>query len=266
LVRLAEDPPSRSSCNIAISLIEIIVSDIAKNRRGAVGLTGAQILNKITNDNGCLAILSHLLEGVSSSQRRMLLVDLIPDYYFSHVDYDDPFDDTADRFSSAFRMIFCGADEQLKKEVSKNFVTVVKERDGAYVKTYGEAFFRSEDLEFVAPGERALVKAHLLAMASHKTHSMKSIIMIEKIGKYLEIKDCVQWLDPIVRTLVSSSLNDNVKKKCRDAHGDAGFWVGNEFVVEWEKRLEAWKRHYAERNLASNVSIVNELFIDTIPI
>ena len=152
MVRLQESPPSKSSCDIAVALIELIVQDIAKTRRTVVGLTAEQIVSKLARDEGSLSILKHLLDDVREIQRIRLLSESLPEAYFQNQNNeDDPFSLTIDRFADAFRIIFDSVSDDIKKQVVANFVRLLREEDGPKITTYRRAFFRSGDLAYVNP-------------------------------------------------------------------------------------------------------------------
>lgn len=258
LVRLKEQPPSKTTCDIAIALIDLIVDDIAKTRRAAVGLTAEQILSKIIRDPGCLTILKHLLAEASEQQRERLLIELIPATYFDQLANDDPFDETADRLSSAHRITFESVDKSVKERVAQEFVRILKEEDGQRVNQYRAAFFRASDLAYVSQQNQQMVKEHLLG-AAPSIHTFHSIHMLEGIGPYLQPDDCVKWLDLFVRTLGSATAKDPVKNKTREALIDTVFFTSKEFDARVTKRLDEWLAHYQRLNNRANAALVKGL-------
>lgn len=83
VVRLGERAPDATTGAIAVALVDIIVREIAEARRAASGLTAEQILSKVRRDGDALTILQHLLADASAQERERLVVDVLPEGYFS---------------------------------------------------------------------------------------------------------------------------------------------------------------------------------------
>lgn len=267
MVRLGEQPPSKTTCGIAIGLIELIVEEIAKKRRASVGLTAEQILSKIRRDAGCLPILKHLLSEVNESQRERLLLELIPSAYFDALalassDRFDYFDDECPRLAEAYRMILDVGPDGVKKKVAQEFVRVLREEDGDRVSAYRDAFFRASDLASITTDtNRAMVKEHLLGMVE-TTHTAMSLRVINGITAYLTKVDVNKWLDPLARTVVSQTAKDNIKQKARNEVVGAIFDTTSEVELQIIARLKNWIRTYEERQLGEAAEIAKGLLLD----
>lgn len=262
MVRLGEQAPSKTTCNIAIGLIELIVEEIAKTRRASVGLTGEQILSKIRRDAGCLSILKHLLSEVNENQRERLLLELIPKAYFDAHANSDYFDDESPRLAEAHRMILDVGPDELKKKVAQEFVRVLREEDGDRVSTYRDAFFRASDLESISTDtNRAMAKEHLLGMVG-SIHTASSLRVIDGMAGYLTKADVSKWLDPLVRTVVSQTAKDNIKTKARNEITGAFIDTTREIDELIAARLRIWIRTYEERQLGEAAEIAKGLLED----
>jgi len=183
MTRLKEEPPNRTTCDIATALIELIVADIAKTRRAAVGLTAEQILSKLMRDSSSLTILSHLLAEVNDQQRERLLDDLIPKTYFGYAPEEDSFDDTHDRLATAHRMIFDLSSDSIRQNTAQRFVRILKEDDGDTISRYRTAFFRAPDLAVVPAINRPMVKEHLLGSAP-STHTIAASRHLKELAHF----------------------------------------------------------------------------------
>lgn len=265
MVRLGEQAPSKTTCDIAIGLIELIVEEIAKTRRASVGLTGEQILSKIRRDAGCLSILKHLLSEVNENQRERLLLELIPTAYFearSNSDHFDFFDDESPRLAESHRMILDVGPDELKKKVAQEFVRVLREEDGQRVSTYRDAFFRASDIKSIATDtNRAMAKEHLLGMVG-SIHTASSLRVIDGMAGYLTKSDVNKWLDPLVRTVVSQTAKDNIKTRARNEITGAFIETTREIDELIAARLKTWIRTYEERQLGEAAEIAKGLLED----
>jgi len=258
MVRLNEPPPSKTTCDIATALIDLIVTDIAKTRRATVGLTAEQIVSKVQRDSSAITILSHLLLEVNDQQRERLLLELLPKAYLGYAPEEDSFDDTHARLASAFRIVLDSSVEAIKQRVAQNFVRILKEDDGDSIARYRAAFFRAPDLEVIPQPMRAMVKEHLLGSVSG-LHTIDTLRSVEGIGPFLEPADCMKWFDPYMRTLASSSAKDYVKTKCREILVDTSWYTTKDFDKALTSRLNDWLRHYEKLGLEQNIKLVKGL-------
>jgi hypothetical protein len=213
-IRLGEQPPDQSSATIALALIDLIADELASVRRAASGLTAEQILSKIQRDSSAIGILKHLLTEVSEQQRERLLLELLPGAYLGTTEQNDPFDNTRERLSRAFRVTLESSSEFIKRKVASEFVRILREEDGYQVSMYGEALFKPEDIKHVSPQHQDMIREHLLDRVG-SIHSQGTLALLEGIDRYLTPKDAVKWLDPFIRTLVSGGLQESLKSRAR---------------------------------------------------
>src|SRR5262249_20743103 len=82
-VPLAEQPPTEDSAQIAISVVNLILEEIAGKRRSQFGLTAEQLLSKIERDPASLGILRHLSADATEQQKERLVVNCIPERFFA---------------------------------------------------------------------------------------------------------------------------------------------------------------------------------------
>lgn len=266
MVRLGEPPPDRDSSSIALALVDIITKELAKVRRAEVGLTAEQILSKIMRDANSVTILKHLLQETNEQQRERLLIDLIPSAHQQQRNSDnpfvhDPFEDTRDRLTTAYRIVLESAGSVLRARVASEFVRVLREEDGDRVVEYGSAFFAPTDLEFVPEQHRAMVREHLLGCVV-SLHSLRSLRLIAGIGEHLQPGDVLKYLDPFVRTLVSATTKDAIKKKARETLLDDAFNTASEVGVAINRRLDDWIGHYEKQGTTENVELLQKIKAD----
>lgn len=257
MVRLNESLPDQNTCDIAVALIDIIVSEVSKTRRATAGLNGEQILSKVLRDANCLSILPHLMNEVNDEQRLSLLLNLLPQAYFDYQDIDE-FDVTKERISSAFRSIFEFATIEIKKTVAQKYVKILKEEDGDSVDNYKKAFFKANDLEFIDESSFKMVREHLLA-AVPQVHNSISIRSISGIGGFLGIDDCMVWFDPFMKALVSPTARPHIKKIVREAFIEEIFYTKHEVDAKLQKRIKDWINHYNKNESPTNAAIAQEL-------
>ena len=222
MLRLNEQAPNIGSATVAQALIDMITDDLAKILRASVGLTSEQILSKIERDANSLTILRHLLAEVLEPQKERLLLELIPSAHqkacggaaSSPFGDEDEFIDLANRFESAYRIILETVSTDTRKRIASEFVRVLREEDGGRVLEYGNAFFRPTDLAFLNTHNIAMVREHLIGNAP-TSHNRTTANRIRGIAPYLEESQIAKWLDPFVRAVVSTNINDSIRQAVR---------------------------------------------------
>jgi hypothetical protein len=257
MVRMNEDPPNKTTCDIAVALIDLIVADISRTRRAAVGFTAEQILSKVERDSNCLSILSHLLAEVSEEQRLRLTKTLIPEAYLERSP-DGPFDEIPDRLEGAHRITFDTLNKSAKEEVTGQFVKILKEADGDRVTRYRNAFFRAPDIHHVAKSSQALVKEHLLGSPG-SLHTSETLKVIEGIQEFLEPDDAMKWFDPLIRTILSTSATEFIKKRTREVFEETIAFTTKDFDKRLASRINDWVLHFEKLEQPRNLSIAKEL-------
>ena len=260
MIRLGEEPPSQTSSQIAVALIDLIVSDIARTRRASVGLTAEQILSKVERDSNAIGILTHLLQEVTEEQRKRLALDLIPNSYLSRDD-DDPFDEIAERLVEAHRITLESLTDEPQRGAANAFVSVLKQADGDRVVRYRNAFFRAGDLSHLSAGSYAMAKEHILS-APNPLHSTATLKVLNGIGEHLEPDDTMKWFDPIMRTIVANSVAEYLKKDARTYFVDTLPHTSKSFDERLAARINDWIRHFEKQGLDSNVVKAKSLLED----
>lgn len=262
-VRLDEPQPTDETAGIAVALVSLIVREVAKVRRNHFGLTADQLLSKIVRDSNALSILRHLLQDTSQRERERLLVDLLPEKYMelkSRSENDDWFQDRGEMtaLTKAFRVVFDTLEEDGKARIAQQFVKVLREADGEYVVTYGAAFFRSRDLEYLPPAQMQMVKEHLLSLVKSSVQ-VSLIARLEDIERFLEPEDVRAWIDPIVRTLLASGVSDE-EKEAVQRYFDSAVTVTKTTVDETlKKRLENWCTRLRAGGREEDAALVEKL-------
>ncbi len=141
IVRLREKKPSEDSAKIALSLVRMIVEEIANQSISTFGLTGEQVVSKIERDAGFLNIFRHVIRDIPHPQVERLLLELIPEKYFQSKNLFE--DDNSiskseadiflQRFEKCYRLIFNAAPESTKIKVAENFIKILHNADGERV-------------------------------------------------------------------------------------------------------------------------------------
>jgi hypothetical protein len=264
VIRQNEAQPSVNSARIAVSLIEMICEEVAKVRQSTFGFTAEQIIAKVERDPNAMAILKHLLEDLNFRQKQRLLLDVLPTRYFelhakdtaplSDVDYSVELFD----LRRVFRTVFDSVDDELKATVAQRFIQVLREEDGEYVVTYGDAFFLSRDLRYLPENQRAIVKDHIFSRVG-SVLTEYGIGRLEGIETFLEPADVHRWVDPIVRAIVSTALSESAKSDVY-TYVTENAWMAPSAVDQAARsRLNMWEKYYASQNRENDAEAIGTL-------
>lgn len=258
-IRLGEDPPNEKTAQIAAALVDLIIDEVARFRRTAFGLTAEQIVSKVERDQNSIPILRHLMTDVAHHEQERLLAELIPERYMA-LEADNMFDETAklNRLQRAFRIVFDTVTPQTRTRATERFVRVLKEGDGELVTSYGAAFFKAEDLEYVEGANRSLVKQHLLSSAP-SAHTAASGETAAGLAVFLETDDVTAWLDPYIRALLSRTFPVDTKNQVRIALVGAMEMTKRPIDERIDRRIDQWIRNLRENDHTGDASVLEEL-------
>lgn len=169
---------------IAMSLVNVIVDEVAVARAEKCGFTAEQIVNKLEKDSSAVSVLSHFLRDTSDYERERLLTDVIPERYFASLAgfSDFPDDSFLQNLEACFRQTFDTLSDERKALVTKRFIKILKESDQNTVFAYETAFFRASDLKYLSQDDAQFAKEHLLSRMRDKP-TMKLIAALEGCGQ-----------------------------------------------------------------------------------
>jgi hypothetical protein len=264
-VRIGEAQPSENSARIAVSVVDLILDEIAGVRRKTLGLTAEQLASKIERDPSSLTILKHLLAETSVPQLERFLLEALPSAYFRIERTDDPFESPTPvlrRLSRAYRLAVQSAPESVKRSASAKFVQVLREEDGEVVSTYSTAFFAPSDLKFVETGYQEMVRHHLLSRIP-SVHDSASIDTAAGLVAYLKPDEIPQWLDPFIRALISSATKPALRNKIHQHVAQEAFAETTpELDAAIDSRLKDWERHFKEGSNEKQLKLLEALKSD----
>ena len=156
--------------------------------------------------------------------------------------------------STCFRVAFTLASEQTKKRVANRFAEMLRTEASEPIRTYGDAFFRAIDLEFVSPSNLLLIKDHLLARL--KDSPPDALHILEGIGAVLDADDAMRFIDPLV--IAYGSVPDFGKPAMKFVAEESGRMPDNT-VAPIVSRLHQWREFYEKRGQKDAVEAVERL-------
>ncbi len=251
-IRLSE-AIDRETARVAESLVSILVAEISRKRLENYGYTAEQIATKLEEDSSAAAIVQHLLKETSEREVERLLLDILPKRYLATLDDDFAAPHVLGALTACFRAAVDGAEPILAAKVAKWFVALLKEESGRAVHSYGTAFLRAGDMEWLHESERDLVRDHLLSRL--KSDPTELVLQtLEGIGSYLRSIDAVSFVDPLARLVFGDGpLSDSARQVLEEE----AIYVPPEAGSAIARRLQAWREMFADRGDEEKASLVD---------
>jgi len=200
-----------NGATVARSLVEIIVGEVARRREQKFGYTAEQITSKITQDSSTAAMMKHLLKDMHPHELERLLLTVLPKPYMDYVlRYDQERDSALDALPTCFRIAFDSASDEIKTQVARNFVRIVKEESGDYIRAYETAFFRGTDLAYLAQDEVNLVVDHILRrlQTGWALDADDYEKLIYGLGRFVPESEVYNFFEAIVTFVTRELLDD----------------------------------------------------------
>jgi len=207
---------------VAKALVDLIVRAVAKKRDAVYGPTAEQIIARLESDSSRIAFLGPMLEKMRPTERRRLLLDVLPQHYFGremeHWDRYTSFDMESGRFQDldqsalekAFRFAFDAASDEIKREVVSKFVWILENEAEIKRANYEGAFFKVTDLQYASEAQIEIVKAHIFVVLS--TNPRQIVNSLYGIGKLLTTTDeTIKLVDGIIASRTHSNTQQIVE-------------------------------------------------------
>ena len=256
-IRLQESISNETS-QIAKSVVDIIINDLAEKRKINYGFTAEQIVSKLERDASSKSIIPHLLEETQQAEIERLLVDLLPQAYLDSYNTDDEYfmsPHFSINYESCFKAGYEKLDEQRKKVVAKWFVHLIKEGGEDEVFTFGIGFFSASMLVNMSKNGQKIVKEYLIGNFANKISS-SFITAMGGIGPFLENSDILPFVDPLVQLITSLNPLSSV------AFSRIAFesnLASDEISLKITSRLDNWEVHLKEQNNHAMATKIQEL-------
>lgn len=237
-VRTAESVDEHSAA-IAARLVELIVAEVAEQKKQVYGFTAEQIVGKLQSDPSAIAIVEHLLRSVRPIEIERLLLRVLPE---RQLESDGPFDDSEyleQCFSSAYKL----ADKKVKKRIALKYVEVLQQEPEALIRVHDVHFFQLDFLDQISANQAELVKHHLLAVL----HNSGLYPRIRGFAQRLDADEVGSFVDPLVRvcTKPNSPYENSAAEKFLK---EEMFWLDEDVEIAFRERLQHWKSLYENRD------------------
>ena len=198
-IRLDENPDNKNS-SIATTLVEMICKELG-DRKGSHGYTAEQVIGKIRRDFTAGAILQDLLrKDVSSKEIRRLLTKIIPETYYEEQKAANDFEYEEKNYrhvlptlKSLYHLTYQQADTDLRRDVARSFIQIVKEADSDIINIHINTFWWMGQLEYLCNEDIQTIKRYLFSRIKQEL-SHELINILTDISKHLPSKDTPEWI------------------------------------------------------------------------
>jgi hypothetical protein len=250
LIRLKEKVDQKSA-SVAKALVGIVAEEVATAKASTYGFTAEQIVNKIEKDPSALAVLSHFLKDTNECERERVVKEIIPDrYFYEHESLEDrgnPSD-----YERCYRRTLATLSDEARTSVAKEYIKILKEESGEYVRRYETAFFRASDMKYLAPGEVSLAKAHLLSRLENDSNLLD---VLSGSGRFLDKHEISGVVDVYAKTIASGKVNA-IKTKARDLLSLLYYETEDDIRATLQSRVGDWIAFWDERNLSQPKAVL----------
>lgn len=255
-IRLDEPQPTQQSAQIASTLVELIIEDLANARRVIFGLTAEQIVAKLENDHNSITLLPHILKEIHKDEVERILSGVLTSRYFYLDDMIANTDDESsysaivtseNRLARGFRIILNSAPDDIKQKAAARFLAILKNEGGSYSDTYAESFFSAGDIKYLPVKDQPIVKEYLFSKLP-PTYDSDTAKRAQSLSIYVEPSNINVWTDPFVRAIVSDKIHPDQKQAIRKSFLDSQTSLTTEAKKALDDRLSAWKSQFSRPN------------------
>ena len=249
VIRL-QDSYDENSARIALSLVEIITSEVAKKRKENYGLTAEQIVRKISIDERAISLIPHLLTETKEHERRRLVNGVIPETYF----LEGPnWPESLTAFTTlkrCYRLALSSLPEADQISAATRFAEMVRQESSERIIAYEDAFFSCEDLRHLRTNDRALVKnqifSRLESLKIANEFPPEFLESLKGIGPYLEDSDVTKFAGVCVRFSMSGT-EESQSAVAALLIGEYNATETEELKTKIETQIDAWLKYAKER-------------------
>lgn len=162
VVRLNEDYGPETA-QIAISLVKIIASEIARKRKDNYGLTAEQIVRKILVDSQANSLIGQLVSEAKEAERRRLVSGIIQDAYRAESEEIIENAKTLSTLRQCSRLALESLPVAVQSEVASRFADMVRSESFERLAMYANAIFSCKDIALLSDSDARIVKEHIFA-------------------------------------------------------------------------------------------------------
>ncbi|MEN6370516.1 MAG: DUF4145 domain-containing protein [Armatimonadota bacterium] len=269
-IRLGEKVDENSAV-VAKALVQMVANDTSVKRQERHGYTAEQVLAKIEKDPSAISIIAHLLKEENETER--LLLKTLPKR-FMEITYSDAFVDddefwsitaTLNAVKETFRSAFDLAGDNTKLKVAMEYVRIIMEESGDYVKEYEDAFVYGDDISCLEGENQQIAKQHILSRFANKPNNV-NLALLDGLAPLLKKKEISNYIDPLVKTIISDK-SDERRKRAKEIIKGQVAWTSKKQDIWIMNRLDNWIIFLEEKNETSEIDSIREIrtYIEVYP-
>jgi hypothetical protein len=242
-----------NSAKIALSLVEIITSEVAKKRKENYGLTAEQIVRKISIDERAMPLIPHLLSETKEHERRRLVNGVIAESFTPEGPDWLANSTKLATLKKCYRLALSSLSEADQIGVAVRFAQMVRQESSEKITRYADTFFSCEDLRHLPSNDRALVKNHIFArleaLKLANEFPPEFLESLRGIGPYLEGSDVIKFANMCIRFSISGT-EDSQTVTAKLLIAEYGSMEAEELKAKIESHIGIWLKHVKEKKFA----------------
>ena len=261
----------KDSAEVSKALVNIVLTEVEKQKKENYGYTAEQIIAKIKNDSNASAILSILIKKTNPKELERLMLKHLPEAYLDEIRSEDQWgEDDREHIKptlvTCFRQSFDNADDKLKKKIANWFAKIIREESDSVISSYGIAFLRSSDMKYMNKDDVEIVKQHIFGQMKN---AMNFTILdaLSGISPFLNKSDALAFIDPLVRYAIKDDGESKEEIMVRSLFTAEAIYgnMDSETEKSINNRLEQWEINFTNKVQTEKAEKVRRL-IDSIEI
>ncbi len=145
---------------VAKSLVDMVISDVSKNKAAKHGYTANHIIRKIQTDPSSQAVLNQLIDDAVDTELDKLVNSSLQRYYFNQeINLGN---ERIRSIRSCYKRAYRRSSSAIKAKACAQFVRLLKEESEDKIRKYESMFFHSEQIDDMTTADASLVKKHMI--------------------------------------------------------------------------------------------------------
>lgn len=194
-----------------------------------------------------MPFLEDLLAEMSGNEIKKLLIKVIPETYYEELEGppsgfdDEDYRHVLPTLKFLFRIAYEHSDENTQREVSLNFVRILKEEDSNTVIVYSQIFWWTDQLKHLCDDHAQIIKKHFFSRIKEDDYNPDLINMLSGIGKYLSSSEVSALVDILIRIICRNRpARTAASRLLQDEYNEMDEDAGRQLL----NRLEFWQTHF----------------------
>lgn len=237
-IKRLEQNVDSNSAQVAISLAEMILDEVREKRQSIYGLTSEQLVTQLERDLNVVKVLEHFTAGMQEIELEKLLLKVIPDRYFEHLNQDpNPYtDETLEALQECFHQVFENVADEVKTKVMRRHLWILRNEGSYKIDLYENVFFKNSYFKYIPnSSDRKFIKDRFFALVSDAGDLGDLSHKFSTIGPYLDDDEIENFSARVLRGFTREDITS--------------FWIWENYSIlkqeHQQKFMEALEKQKA---------------------